>query len=84
MKAVRNTDKAKRILAYMLDEKEFLSPYGTRPSRCAPMSQRVVLDLPGNGQALIQELPGWSAIVLDVRKPARTLQRTHSNMCATE
>ncbi len=30
MTAVCNTDKAKRILAYMLDEKEFLSAYGIR------------------------------------------------------
>ena len=30
MTAVCNTEKAKRILAYMLDENEFLSPYGIR------------------------------------------------------
>jgi hypothetical protein len=57
--AIPSTERLKRLLAYMLDEKEFLSPFGIRSLSAAHLSNPFVFDYDG-GTSSVSYVPGES------------------------
>ncbi|HXZ99840.1 MAG TPA: glucosidase [Candidatus Binatia bacterium] len=58
--SIVDPDKLRRILGYLLDEQEFLSPCGLRSVSRWHAEHPFVLDLPGGGQARVDYEPGES------------------------
>ena len=71
------TDQLRRMLAYMLDENEFLSPYGVRAVSRYHLDIRLVLNLDGQEYRLDYE-PGESTN----RPVRRQLQLARSDLVA--
>jgi hypothetical protein len=57
--AIPSTERLRRLLAYMLDEKEFLSPFGIRSLSAAHLANPFVFDYDG-GTSSVSYVPGES------------------------
>jgi len=58
--SIVHPEKLRRILTYVLDEAEFLSPHGLRSVSRHHLENPFVLDLPGGGMARVDYEPGES------------------------